>query len=62
LRYFWGTRGQALSEGFEQVGSHPATADVITALCGEERAQRAKALSVELARLAAALEQRSLVR
>jgi hypothetical protein len=62
LRYFWGARGQGLSEGFEQVGSQPATADVISALCREERAERAKALGAELARLAAALEQRSLVR
>jgi hypothetical protein len=62
LRYFWGARGPALSEGLEQVGSQPATLDVITALSRDERAERAKALGVELARLAAALEQRSLLR
>ena len=62
LRYFWGVRGQALGEGLEQVGTQPATADVVAALSREERTERAKALGIELARLAAALEQRSLLR
>jgi hypothetical protein len=62
LRYFWGARGQALREGLEQVGTQPATADVVTGLSRAERAERANVLGVELARLAAALEQRSLLR
>ena len=62
LRYFWGARGQALGEGLEQVGTQPATADLVSLLSRDERAARAQALGVELARLAAALEQRSLVR
>lgn len=62
LRYFWGARGQALAQGLEQVGTQPATADVVMALVREERAERAKALGAELARLASALEQRSLLR
>lgn len=62
LRYFWGARGQALGEGLEQVGTQPPTADLVSALSRDERAERAQALGVELARLAAALEQRSLLR
>lgn len=62
LRYFWGARGQALGEGLEQVGTQPAAADLVTALSRDERTERAQALGVELARLAAALEQRSLLR
>jgi hypothetical protein len=62
LRYFWGARDQTLGEGLEQVGTQPATADLVSALSRDERAERAQALGVELARLAAALEQRSLLR
>jgi hypothetical protein len=62
LRYFWGARGAALGDGFEQLGMHAAAADVLSALSHPERAQRAQALGVELGRLATALEQRSLLR
>ena len=60
LRYFFGARGAALGEGLERVGTQTATADVLSALSHADRGERAKALSVELGRLAAALEQRSL--
>jgi hypothetical protein len=62
LRYFFGTRGAALGEGLEQTGTAAAAADVLSALSHTDRAERAKALSVELGRLATALEQRSLTR
>jgi hypothetical protein len=62
LRYFWGARGQTLAEGLEQVGTQSATASLVTALSQQERAERAKALGAELARLATALDQRSLRR
>ncbi len=62
LRYFWGARGQALGEGLEQVAAQPAAADLLTALSRDDRTERAQALGAELARLAAALEQRSLLR
>lgn len=62
LRYFWGARGAALGDGLEQLGMPAAAADLLSALSHADRAQRAKALSVELGRLATALEQRSLLR
>jgi hypothetical protein len=62
LRYFWGARATALGEGLEQIGTHAAAADVMSGLSHAERAERARALSVELGRLASALEQRSLLR
>jgi hypothetical protein len=62
LRYFFGARDAALGEGLEQIGTASAAADVLSALSHAERAERAKALSVELGRLATALEQRSLTR
>jgi hypothetical protein len=62
LRYFWGARGAALAEGLEQLGTQAAAADVMNALSHADRAERARALSVELGRLATALEQRSLLR
>jgi hypothetical protein len=62
LRYFWGARGPELGEGLEQVGTQPVAAEVAAALSREERAERARALGTELARVAAALEQRSLLR
>jgi hypothetical protein len=62
LRYFWGARGQALGEGLEQLGAQPAAASLVSALSRGERMERAQVLGVELARLAAALEQRSLAR
>jgi hypothetical protein len=60
LRYFFGARGAALGEGLEHVGTQTATADVLSALSHADRSERARALSAELGRLAAALEQRSL--
>jgi hypothetical protein len=62
LRYFLGARGQTLSEGLEHVGVHTATADVLSALSHSERAERARALGVELGLLASELERRSLTR
>ena len=62
LRYFWGARAEQLTEGLEHVGTQPATADALSGLSHAERAERAQALGVELGRLAAALEQRSLVK
>jgi hypothetical protein len=60
LRYFWGARGPALSEGLELIATHPAAADALAGLSHSERAERAKALGAELGRVAAALEQRGL--
>ena len=62
LRYFFGARGQALGEGFEQVALQPAAADALSGLCHAQRDERAKALGAELGRVAAALEERSLLR
>jgi hypothetical protein len=62
LRYFWGARDQALSEGFEHVARAPAASDMAAQLAHPDRVQRAQALAAELARVAAALEERSLLR
>lgn len=62
MRYFWGARGPALADGLHGLGLLPAAADVLAGLCHAERAERAKALGVELARLAAALDERGLWR
>jgi hypothetical protein len=62
FRYFWGARDQALGEGFEHVARTPAATEVAAQLAHADRAERARALAAELARIAAALEQRSLAR
>jgi hypothetical protein len=62
LRYFWGARGNQLSDGFGKLPLCHATADLLQQLSVEERSERARALGAELGRLAAALEQRSLVK
>ena len=62
MRYFWGARGPSLADAFEQVSLLPTTAEVLTGLCHAERTERANALGTELARLAAALDERGLWR
>jgi hypothetical protein len=62
MRYFWGARGAALEDALESAALQPATADTLRALHAPERAERARALGVELGRLAAALDQRGLWR
>jgi hypothetical protein len=60
LRYFFGARDQALAEGFEQVCRVPAATETAAQLAHPDRAVRARALAAELARVAAALEERRL--
>jgi hypothetical protein len=62
MRYFWGARGAALTDALDASGLQPATADTLSALCHAERTERARGLSVELGRLATALDQRGLWR
>jgi hypothetical protein len=62
LRYFWGARDQALSDGFEHVACAPAASSAVAQLAHPDRARRAQALAAELARIATALEERSLQR
>jgi hypothetical protein len=62
MRYFWGARGPELAEALDGVGLAPAAADVLRGLCHPERSERAQALGIELARLAAALDERGLWR
>jgi hypothetical protein len=62
MRYFWGARGPILSDALDPAAVQPAAADTLSALCHAERAERARALSVELGRIAAALDQRGLWR
>lgn len=62
LRYFFGARGAQLSDALEGFSLHPAAADVLRGLCHSERNERARALAVELGRLATALDQRGLWR
>jgi hypothetical protein len=62
MRYFWGARGPSLADALDGVGLAPAAADTLAGLCHAERAERAQALGVELARLAAALDERGLWR
>jgi hypothetical protein len=62
MRYFWGARGPTLADALGGLGLAPAAADVLAGLCHSERAERANALGTELARLAAALDERGLWR
>src|ERR1041384_2840517 len=62
MRYFWGMRGQGLADAHDGVGLQPAAVDVLAGLCHAERAERARALGTELARLATALDERGLWR
>ena len=62
LCYYFGARGEALRAGLGQVQPHAATADLLGALGQAERDARAQALGAELGRLAAALDQRGLVK
>jgi len=62
LRYFFGTRGEALSDAFGDLPLQPAAAEVLRRLCHAERAERAKTLAGELGRLSSALDERGLWR
>ena len=62
LCYFWGTRGDALRAGFGALSPQGPVADLLGALGQDSRELRAQALGAELARLAAALDQRGLVK
>ena len=62
MRYYWGARGPSLVDALEGSVVQPATADLLTGLCHEDRAERARALGGELGRLAAALDERGLWR
>lgn len=62
LSYFWGARGAALTDGLTGTPLQTAAADTLSALCHAERSERARALGLELGRLAAALDQRGLWR
>jgi hypothetical protein len=62
LRYFWGARGEALTAGFGAVKPQSPVMDLLSALGDATQQIRAQALGVELGRLAAALEQRGLVK
>jgi hypothetical protein len=62
MRYFWGARGPELGDPLDPVGITTAAADALSGLGHAERAERARALGVELGRLAAALDQRGLWR
>jgi hypothetical protein len=62
MRYFWGARGPSLGEPLEGLALTTAAADALRGLSHTERAERAKALSSQLARVAAALDQAGLWR
>jgi hypothetical protein len=62
LRYFWGSRGDALAAGFGSLPPHGQTGDLLSALGDPSQQVRAQALGAELAGLAAALDQRGLVK
>jgi hypothetical protein len=62
MRYYFGARGTDLADALAGCGVQPAAADVLAGLCHQERAERARALGGELARLAAALDERGLWR
>lgn len=62
MRYFFGARGPELAEPLAAVGLEPTGAEALRGLCHEERSERAKALAVELGRLATALTERGLWR
>ncbi len=62
MRYYFGTRGPNLTDALAAPSIQPATADLLAGLCHEDRAERARALGGELARLAAALDEQGLWR
>lgn len=62
MRYFFGARGPSLADALVDVGVAPTAADVVAGLSQAGRAERAQALGAELARLAAALDERGLWR
>jgi hypothetical protein len=62
MRYFFGARGDNLSDGFAGQALAPAAADVLAGLTHESRERRAMTLALELARLSAALDQQGLWR
>jgi hypothetical protein len=60
MRYYFGARGPSLADALASPSIQPATADLLAGLCHEDRAERARALGGELARLATALDERGL--
>lgn len=62
LRYYWGARGDELDTGLDELGVTSAAADVRRGLADSERQRRASVLAVELGRLAAELDRRSVWR
>lgn len=62
MRYYFGARGSELADALAGSGVQPATADVVLGLGHPDRAERAHTLGHELARLAAALDERGLWR
>jgi hypothetical protein len=62
LRYYFGARGTELSAPLAAVGLQPASEETLRGLGHEDRVERAKALAVELGRLAVALDERGLWR
>jgi hypothetical protein len=60
--YFFGARGAALGDALAGLPLQPPAADLLRGLNHEARAERAKALGAELARLSAALDERGLWR
>ena len=62
MRYYWGARGSELADALVGSGVQPATADVLAGLGHQDRAERTRVLGSELARLAAALDERGLCR
>ena len=62
MRYYFGARGEALTCALGALALQPAAADALRGLASEQKAERARVLAVELGRLAAALDERSLAR
>lgn len=62
MRYFWGARGAELEGGLDGTTLQPVAASVLQGLTHPERPERARALGVELGRLAAELDARGLWR
>ncbi|HKY35973.1 MAG TPA: hypothetical protein VJN18_08545 [Polyangiaceae bacterium] len=62
LRYFWGARGEALVAGFGALKPQSQATELLSALGDATQQVRAQALAAELARLAADLDQRGLVK
>ena len=62
MRYYFGARGPNLADALASPSLQPATVDLLAGLCHDDRGERARVLGGELARLAAALDERGLWR